>query len=96
METYFIEYDRKAIKQAMICGFEYLEHRDEIVGSVYAHSKLMKEIVLSSPDDVIFDYIPEGIGMFRTAYLKMLPSIRENEIRFMNQDMTVTLRMILK
>ena len=96
MDTYSMEYDAHDISNAVASGFDYLERKDEIVGSVYARPPVVKEIVLAVPEDVTFEFVPEGIGMIRTAYLKMVPQIRENEIRFINQEHTVCLRVFLK
>lgn len=92
---YQIEYDRHDLKGAIRCGFMYLETKDEIVGTVYARPETVKAITLSMPDDVIFSFIPEGVGMLRTAYLKFLPTAKDNEIRFLNQDNNLELRMLL-
>lgn len=96
MTSYQIEYPISDLKKAVQAGFGYMESMDHIVGTIYASPAVVKQLVLSMPDDIHFDYIPEGIGMLRTAYLKFMPSVKENEIRFFNQDKTVELRLYLK
>lgn len=96
MDTYLIEYDSKDVAGAIACGFDYVERRDEIVGLVMSRPYLMKQMVLASPEEITFSFVPEGIGMLRTAYLKMVPYVKDNEIRFINQDRTLCLRMFLK
>lgn len=95
MDIYHIEYDKSDLKEAIRCGFEYLERKDEIVGTVVTNPQLLKKIILTVPEDVEFAYIPEGVGMLRTAYLKVMPGIKSNEIRFTNQEKTVSARMLL-
>jgi len=95
MQSYQIEYPKSNLKQAIQIAFNYIEVQDEIVGSVYVAPAMAKRITIELSDDVIFDYIPEGIGMLRTAYLKFLPSIKENELRFLNQEKTMELKLFL-
>lgn len=95
MQTYYMEYDKSDLEKAIKLGFLYLESRDEIVGTIYVAPAMAKDIVLRMPGEVTFDYIPEGIGMLRTAYLKYLPSARNNEIIFINQNNTVELKLHL-
>jgi len=92
---YTMEWDATDIPGAVFMGFNYIEVKDEIVGFVYANPAMLKKIVLSMPDDINFDYIPDGIGMLRTAYLKRA-SIRHNEIRFVNQSDSIRLRVFLR
>ena len=96
MRTFKLEWDSDDIAGAVLLGFDYMERRDEIVGSMYACPAVLKEIVLALPNEVEFAYIPEGFGMFRTAYLKFKPSVKENEIRFVNQEKTTELRLFLQ
>ncbi|MBD3262605.1 MAG: hypothetical protein GF334_13210 [Candidatus Altiarchaeales archaeon] len=96
MDSYKIEWNRDDPKGAVMLGFDYLERQDEIVGFVYCPPTLMKEIVLGMPDEVDFQYIPEGIGMIRTAYLKYNPTVRDNEIQFWNQEKNKEVRLFLK
>jgi len=93
-KTYILEYSSEDIKGALKIGFAYVETLDNIVGSIYTNPKIMKRIVVEIPNEVEFDYIPEGIGIFRTAYLKIMP-VRDNEIRFENQDKDLELRLFL-
>lgn len=90
-----MEYDRSDIRKAVALGFSYIESLDKIVGSVYVTPKMAKQIVLTMSEDVTFDYIPEGIGMLRTAYLKYLPAVKDNELRLIDQDMSTELRVFL-
>lgn len=95
IKIYQIEWDNTDIKGAIQCGFSYMELRDEIVGTIYLTPSVAKRIVLALPDEVFFDYIPEGIGRCRTAYLKYRPNLRDVEVRFLNQHETIELRMTL-
>jgi len=92
---YTMEWDSSDIPGALKIGFNYVEAKDEIVGFIYACPSTLKKIVLSVPDEVVFDYIPDGIGMIRTAYLKRA-SIKDNEIRFINQTDSLCLRLFLR
>jgi len=83
MDSYTMQWDSSDIPGAIRMGFNYIENKDEIVGFVYACPSTLKAIVLSIPDDIYFDYIPDGIGMLRTAYLKRA-SLKQEEIRFIN------------
>ena len=94
MDCYTMEWDARDIPGAIRMGFSYIEAKDEIVGFIYACPATIKSIVLSVPEEVIFDYIPDGIGMIRTAYLKRSP-LSPNEIRFINQSDSVRLRIFL-
>jgi hypothetical protein len=93
--TYHIEYDKSEISRAIMCAFNYVEQTDDIVGEIYANPILMKEIVKAFIDDVEFDYIPEGIGRFKGAYLKFIPSIKENVITFITYSKSFRLKMEL-
>ncbi len=95
IKTYQIEWDSQDIKGAIKCGFSYMEQKDEIVGIIYLTPTIAKRVVLAIPDEVLFDYIPEGIGRYRTAYLKYRPNLKDTEIRFLNQHETIELRMVL-
>jgi len=90
-----MDWDALDIKGAIEAGFSYIELKDEIVGFVYTRPPLMKKIIISMPEEVEFDFIPEGIGMIRTAYFKMLSSVRDNEIKFVNQQETILLKIFL-
>jgi hypothetical protein len=68
---------------------------DEMVGFVQACPQTVKRIVLALPEDVEFSYIPEGLGMIRTAYLQFRPTVRDDEIRFLNREETIELRLNL-
>lgn len=90
-----MEWDALDIRGAISMGFNYIEAKDEIVGFVYANPSTLKDIVLSIPEEVNFDFIPDGIGMIRTAYLKRA-SLKNNEIRFVNQSDSLRLRLFLR
>jgi hypothetical protein len=79
----------------VLCGFSYIELRDDIVGAVEVRPETGKSLVLAMPDEIKFDFIPEGVGMVRTAYLKFSPTLKDNEIRFTNVNKTLELRMFL-
>ena len=93
--VYHIEYNRNLISRAMDIGFHYVESQDEIVGTIYTNPGLMKYIVLSCTSEIKFDYIPQGIGIFRTAYLKFYPLVKSNEIRFLTKHETFIVKMFL-
>lgn len=95
IKSYQIEWDNSDIKGAIRSGFSYMEMKDEIVGTIFLTPSVAKRVVLALPEEVTFDYIPEGIGRYRTAYLKYRPNLRDTEIRFMNQHETIELRMSL-
>lgn len=94
MITYQMEVNGQDLKRAMYMGFNYMESQDEVVGFISANPQVVKKIILSVPDEVDFDYIPNGVGYFRTAYLKFSHS-RDNVLRFENVDRTVELKVIL-
>lgn len=95
MEAYSAEWSAGDIRGAIDLGFHYIESLDSIVGYVYTPPSLMKSIVLQCPNDVVFDFIPEGIGLLRTAYLKYKFS-RDNTIVFIDQDKTKEVIITLK
>lgn len=94
MISYQMEVDGRDIKRAINVGFNYMESQDEIVGLVYANPKLVKDIILSMPEEVDFDYIPNGVGYLRTAYLKF-SHVREKILKLENVDRTQELKIIL-
>ena len=95
MSHYRMEWKADDLPGAVLMGFSYVEKQDQIVGMVTANPPLVQQIVIQMGDEVIFDYIPEGIGMLRTAYLKFSPNNRSNEIRFVSQEGSVDLRLFL-
>lgn len=95
MQSYQMEYPISYVKKAVEMGFRYIESMDHIVGSIYVTPAMAKKMTICMPDDIQFDYIPEGIGMLRTAYLKYMPSVKSNEIRFVNQGDDIELRLYL-
>ena len=95
MQSYQIEYPTSDLKKAVELGFHYMETMDEIVGTVFVAPAMAQKITMCMPGDVRFDYIPEGVGVIRTAYLKFLPSVKDNEIRFLNKESSVELWLYL-
>lgn len=95
LPVYTMEFDKYHFSKAINFAFQYIEQQDDIVGTIYANPSLIKSIVLTFPDEVRFDYVHQGIGVFRTAYLKYLPSVRENIIIFINQHETFRLKLSL-
>jgi len=89
-----ITWDGRDVKAAVMGGFRLMEAEDHIVGIIYAHPKVMKQIVLTMPDEVSFDFIPEGIGMLRTAYLKFRPMPTDDEIRMVSQDGSTVVKIL--
>lgn len=95
MEIYSEEWSKKDLKNAISFAFSYLEKLDFIVGFVCACPEVMKEIILAVPEDIEILRIPEGLGKIRTAYLKFKFG-RFNEIIFMDQDKSISLKITLK
>jgi len=95
VESYTIEWDGEDILGALDVGFHYLEMKDQIVRFLYASPTNLKRIILASPGEVNFDYIPDGIGYFRTAYL-LREKMRDGWLKLLNQERTVELRIVLK
>jgi hypothetical protein len=93
--VYVMEFDRNQLSKAINCAFHYIELHDDIVGMILANPDTIKKLVLTFPDEVKFDYVHQGIGVFRTAYLKYLPSVKENGIIFINQHETFKLKLLL-
>jgi len=95
LPTYVMEFDKNLFSKAIEGAFHYIELHDDIVGVIYANPNIIKRIVLAFPEEIIFDYVYQGIGRFRTAYLKYLPSVKENGILFLNQHETFRLKLSL-
>jgi hypothetical protein len=92
---YIMEYNKDNLREAVDCAFHYVESYDHIVGTIYSSPDLIKALVLKFSNEVKFDYIHQGIGTFRTAYLKYLPIIRRSEYLFVNREETFRLRLKL-
>lgn len=92
--SHTIYWDGNDVRSIILDGFHFVESFDHIVGIIYASPATMKSIVLAMPDDVSFDYIPEGLGMLRTAYLKFRPLPASGEIRMVSQDESIVLRIL--
>lgn len=82
------------VESAVLCGFNIMESLDLIVGKVVATPQMVGRIIYAMPDEIRFDYVPEGVGFLRTAYLKMRPMPYESEIRLYSRDGSTVLRMI--
>lgn len=95
VKRHIIEWPSNDIKGAIESGFSFIEKMDHIVGYLYTSPNLAKKITLLAPDEVKFDFIPEGLGFIRTAYFKIRPDVRQNEIIFENQDKNLKLRIFL-
>jgi hypothetical protein len=89
-------WDGVSIKSVVDTGFLKMETQDHIVGIIYADPSMVKRIILAIPDEVFFDYIPEGVGLLRTAYLKMRPMPYDSEIRFVSRDNSIILRALVQ
>lgn len=88
MESFRAEWNSGDLKGAIKLGFSFIELKDKIVGFIHIHPSLIKPLLLSAPEeDIHFDYIPEGVGMIRTAYLKYKFG-KTNEIIFRDTDKT--------
>ena len=95
MQTFIMEWDADDVRGAIQAGFNYVERKDVIVTSVLANPSTMQKVVYAVPEDVKFDYIPDGIGFIRTAYFRR-KILKDNEIRFISQDSEIELRLIFK
>lgn len=76
--------------------FTEIEMQDEIVRYIYVNAATMKDLILKMPDDIDFDYIPNGVGYLRTAYLKFHPGLRDNFFKFTTENENIVLRLELK
>ena len=94
MITYCLEWRNDDIKGAVLIGFFYMELLDEIAGFISARPEIVKKILFAFPEDFKCDFIPDGVGMLRTAYV-LYKSLKWNEIRFVNRDKTIELQIIL-
>lgn len=94
MEEFRLEWKSNDIKGAVRIGFCYLETMDEIVGFICARPEIVKKILLAFPEDFKCDFIPNGVGILRTAYV-LYKSLKWNEIRFINRDKTKELQIVL-
>jgi hypothetical protein len=73
-------------KKAIDDSFTEIELQDEIVRYVYVNAATMKKLILELSDDINFDYIPNGVGYLRTAYLKFHPGLSDNVFKFTTKD----------
>lgn len=98
METknnmYALEWPSNDIKGATRIGFTYLETMDEIAGFIFARPEIIKKVIFEFPEDFHCDFIPGGVGILRTAYVKY-KSLKWNELRFVNREQTVELQIRL-
>jgi hypothetical protein len=84
-----------SLEEAINDSFTEVEMQDEIVRYIYVNATTMKELILSIPGEIKFDYIPNGVGYLRTAYLKFHPGLRDNVFKFTTSGETVVLRLEL-
>lgn len=82
--------------QAISESFTEIEMMDEIVRYIYVNASTMKRLILDMPNEINFDYIPNGVGYLRTAYLKFHPGLCDNVFKFATMNDTVVLRLELK
>jgi len=94
MENYRLEWKSSDIKGAIQIGFYYMEVMDEIACFICARPEIVKKIMFSFPDDFKCDFIPNGVGILRTAYV-LYKSLKWNEIRFINREKTKELQIVL-
>jgi hypothetical protein len=94
MEEYKLEWNSNDIKGAVRIGFFYMEVMDEIVGYISARPEIIKKVLLAFPDEFRCDFIPNGVGILRTAYV-LYKSLKWNELRFVNKEKTKELQIIL-
>jgi hypothetical protein len=88
--------DIYALEEALNDSFTEVEMLDEIVSYIYVNAATMKDLILKIPNDIKFDYIPNGVGYLRTAYLKFHPGLRDNVYKFTTGSESVILRLELK
>lgn len=94
MDLYKLEWKSNDISGAIKIGFYYMEVMDEIAGFICARPEIIKKIILTFPDEFRCDFIPNGVGMLRTAYV-LYKSLKWDEIRFINREKTKELQIIL-
>lgn len=92
--SYILEWPVNDIKGAIRIGFTYMETMDEIVRFIYARPEIVKKIILQFPKDFRCDFIPGGVGILRTAYVKY-KSLKWNEIFFCNTEQNIQLHIKL-
>ena len=86
---------RDNLSKALGDCFTEIELHDEIVRYVYVSASTMKNLILELPHEIKFDYIPNGVGYIRTAYLKFHPGLRDNVFKFATSDDRIILRLEL-
>jgi hypothetical protein len=94
MLIYHIEFNKDYIKEGIEIAFKYIESLDDIVGTIYGQPDLIKKVVLLFNNEIKFDFVYQGIGIFRTAYLKYIPTTKDNELIFLNKNETYKLKLI--
>lgn len=94
MNIYTLEWPSSDVKGAVRIGFTYMETMDEIVGFLCGRPEIIQKIILELPDEFKADFIPQGVGRLRTAYV-LYKSIRWNELRFISREKTVELQIKL-
>ena len=83
------------LRNAVCESFTEIEVLDEIVSYVYVSAATMKNLILRLPDEINFDYIPNGVGYLRTAYLKFHPGLRDNVFKFTTRGESIILKLEL-
>jgi len=94
MLKYTLQWPANDIKNAILVGFNYLEHMDHIVGFISARPEIVKKILFAFPEELKMDFILDGVGTLRSAYV-LYKSLRWDEIRMVNRDKTIELQIIL-
>jgi hypothetical protein len=84
------------LKKAIDESFTEIEVQDEIVRYIYVSASTMKKLILELPDEIKFDYIPNGVGYLRTAYLKFHPGLKDNTFKFTTIDETAVLKLVIE
>lgn len=91
-EVIDLEWDGTDVKSAILGALDRMESMDHIPGILYATPRMVKSIVLAMPEEVEFDYIPEGIGRLLTVYLKYRNLPTDQEMRLLSHDGDLVIR----
>ena len=89
------EAGHSSIGKAIEDCFTEIELKDEIVRYVYVNADTMKRLILEVPNEIKFDYILNGVGYLRTAYLKFHPGLSDNVIKFATDFESIVLKLKL-
>lgn len=93
--VYKMEWPAHNFRGAVLIGFSYLETMDEIASFICGRPELIKKLILEFSSEFKCDFIPKGVGILRTAYV-LYKSIEHNELRFINQDKSIELKIKLR